>query len=222
MLHVWLGEGYWVHSLTHLLSVFAPYPSSPIPEMSYTTQPIRGAEKERDEERWKNGRQRDRGRERDSKVVGGAGRNASRRRRAWASWSYLHTPRPFTSPRGCVCVSVCCFYVPTCQSARAFVATYFPSHCRLARRRPCSCRKGTCVKRWSSFYVFHWMTVRRESMVQTGGSKRCHKHADKNNTTTGARREGQQPGNNQISNCIILFSWSGSLMKSNEQFTHFK
>lgn len=191
MLHVRLGEGYWVHSLTHLLSVFAPYPSSPIPEMSYTTHPIRGAEKERE---WKNGRQRDRGRERDSKVVCGAGRNASRRRRAWASWSYLHTPRPFT-PRMRLCERVL-FYVPTCECARAFVATYVPSRCRLARRRPCSCRKGTCVKRWSSFYVFHWMTVRRESMVQTGGSKRCHKHADKNNTTTGAGRKGQQPGNN--------------------------
>lgn len=25
-----------------------------------------------------------------------------------------YTPRPFTSPRGCACVNVCCFYVPTC------------------------------------------------------------------------------------------------------------
>lgn len=47
------------------------------------------------------------------------------------------------SPRGCVC----CERVPTCESARAFLATYVPSRCRLARRRPCSCRKGTCVKR---------------------------------------------------------------------------
>lgn len=52
MLHMCLGEGYWVHSLTHLLSVFAPYPSSPIPEMSYTTQPIREARGWRERE-WK-------------------------------------------------------------------------------------------------------------------------------------------------------------------------
>lgn len=55
MLHMCLGEGYWVHSLTHLLSVFAPYPSSPIPEMSYTTQPIR-----ENERGWETERQRKR------------------------------------------------------------------------------------------------------------------------------------------------------------------
>lgn len=62
MLHMCLGEGYWVHSLTHLLSVFAPYPSSPIPEMSYTTQPIREARgvKRENERGWETERQRKR------------------------------------------------------------------------------------------------------------------------------------------------------------------
>lgn len=145
MLHMCLGEGYWVHSLTHLLSVFAPYPSSPIPEMSYTTQPIREARGvERENERgWETERQRKRetvrllvGRAETPEEEGGHGLPGA-----------TYTPRPCNLPRGCVCVSVCCFYAPTCESACAFVATYVLSHCRLARPRPCSCRKGTCVKR---------------------------------------------------------------------------
>lgn len=122
-----------------------------------------------------------------------------------------------------------CERAPTCVSAHAFVATYVPSRSPLVRRHPCSCRKGTCVKRWSSFYVFHWMTVQRKSMEQTKGSKRSHDHADKTTQRPGTGRQGQQPENSQMSKhtiCSSYFVFIGRIAQlaseSNSWFARFK
>lgn len=67
-------------------------------------------------------------------------------------------------PTADVCVVVCLM-----MCANACTATHVPSRCHLVHPAPCSCRKGTFVKRWSSFYVFHWMTVWERKHGQTGG-----------------------------------------------------
>lgn len=41
-------------------------------------------------------------------------------------------------------------------------STYVQDHWFPAHSAPCSCRMGIFVKRWSSFYACHWMTVKEK------------------------------------------------------------
>lgn len=68
----------------------------------------------------------------------------------------------------------CCMWCSLCES------TYVQDHWFPAHSAPCSCRMGIFVKRWSSFYACHWMTVKEKRHgAKQGTSNCCHTHADK-------------------------------------------
>lgn len=70
---------------------------------------------------------------------------------------------------------LCC-----CMWHRLQEVTYVLDHLFPAHSAPCSCRMGIFVKRWSSFYACHWMTVKEKRHgAKTGTSNCCHTHADK-------------------------------------------
>lgn len=92
-----------------------------------------------------------------------------------------------------MCLSVC---------ANGCAATHVPNHCRLAHPAPCSCRKGTFVKRWSSFYVFHWMTVWERKHGADRGLDVHYIHAD--NTIMGQKRGGKNSHGQTNKNICIM------------------
>lgn len=93
-------------------------------------------------------------------------------------------------PTANVCVVMC---LSVCVNKCA--ATHVLNRCRLAHPTPCSCRKGTFVKRWSSFYVFHWMTAWERKYGADRGLDVHYIHADK--TIMGQKRDGKNNSHGQ-------------------------
>lgn len=54
------------------------------------------------------------------------------------------------------------FFLLCCRWHSLWESTYVQDHWFPAHSAPCSCRMGIFVKRWSSFYACHWMTVKEK------------------------------------------------------------